>query len=77
MKTFSGFLVGLVGSPVSLTTRLFKGEWPQWPSTEKLTPSKPGDFWHYSKNVVTEIVRADPQFWGQALGAAFILALIF
>lgn len=73
MKNVLAFIVGFVGSPVTLALRLYNKEWPRWPTDEEFKPDNEGGFWHYSKNASATVIQRNPHL----VGAALLLALLF
>lgn len=50
---------------------LFERFLPRFPTPDRWKAD--GSWYHYAKNVWTELIRADPQYWGKLL--AFIILL--
>jgi hypothetical protein len=91
MKTLFFLPLAIIVSALSFPAMLFGPEAkPQWPSREALERGMGPDDWyrkpfHWLKNITTECVRADAEWWSKflcfsavapvATGCAFMVAL--
>lgn len=65
----SGFLlpVAMTCSAIGFTVQ-WREQWlPDKPTPEALAPEHPGSWFHRMKNITTEWVRADPEWWSKFL----------
>lgn len=59
--------LALLASAVSFTVQ-WREQWlPRRPDPAALGPENPGSWFHYLKNITTEWVRADPEWWSKFL----------
>ena len=72
--------IALLASAVSFPAMLFERAFPRWPSSEALIRGMPRLTWrtayHHLKNITTECVRADAQWWSKFFCFALLVAVL-
>jgi hypothetical protein len=72
MRMFLAFLCSAIGFTVQ-----WREQWlPARPSPESLIPEYPGSWFHAMKNITTEWVRADPEWFGKAFSFAILVQFV-
>lgn len=65
IKTFASLALAMVCSAVGFTVQ-WREQWlPARPDPAALVPEHSGSWFHYLKNITTEWVRADAEWWSK------------
>lgn len=80
MKEYKSWMVpiGFLSAAVAMPAMLFERLLPRWPDMERFYVGIAEDdtWYHFWKNIWTELIRADPQWWGKFLAFVIIMELL-
>lgn len=69
--------LAMLCSAISFPAMLFERAVPRMPPVERLKWEDDESWFHNLKNITTEFVRADPQWWSKFLCALVLVGVIF
>lgn len=55
--------------------KMFRNDKPDWPEPEAYAWQEGRTLYHGLKNITTEVVRGDPQYWSKGLSFCILVAL--